>query len=142
MKFTDGMWLVRPGMRPQYAAEAYDLAATADGVTVHAPVRRIEHRGSALNQALLTINLTAPAEGVIGVEVTHHAGGVDRGPHFALAGDPGHRPATDLDDDRVEIRSGSLTARVRRGAPWHLEFGRDGRVLTVNGVKALGFVDT
>jgi alpha-D-xyloside xylohydrolase len=142
MKFTDGMWLVRPGMRPQYAAEAYDLAATADGVTVHAPVRRIEHRGSVLNQALLTMRLTAPAEGVIGVEVTHHAGGVDRGPHFALAEDPGRRPATDVRDDGVEIRSGPLAARVRRGAPWHLEFAHGDRVLTVNGAKALGFVDT
>jgi alpha-D-xyloside xylohydrolase len=142
MKFTDGMWLVRPGMRPQYAAEAYDVAGTGDGVTVHAPVRRIEHRGSTLNQALLTIRLTAPLPGVVGVEVTHHAGGVDRGPHFDLATDPDHRPETDIGDDAVEIRSGSLRARVRRGAPWHLEFRHEDRVLTTNGAKALGFVDT
>ncbi len=142
MKITDGMWLVRPGMYPQYAAEAYDMDATPEGLTVYAPVRRIEHRDSILNIALLTVRLTAPLPGVIGVEVTHHAGGVDRGPHFVLTADSAHRPETEIGDDAAEIRSGLLTARVRRGAPWHLEFLHDGRVLTTNGVKALGFVDT
>src|SRR2546426_2116522 len=142
MKITDGMWLVRKGMDPQYAAEAYDVAATPDGITVYAPVRRIEHRDSVLNIALLTVRLTAPLPGVISVEVTHHAGAVDRGPHFELAQDPAHRPETDVGDKAAEIRSGSLTARVSRGAPWRLEFLHEGRVLTTNGARALGFVDT
>jgi alpha-D-xyloside xylohydrolase len=143
MKILDGMWLVRPGMHPQYAAEAYDVDATPDGLTVYAPVRRIEHRGSVLNIALLTVRLTAPLPGVVGVEVTHHAGGVDRGPHFALNADSAHRPETEIGGDVAEIRSGSLTARVRRGgAPWQLDFLHEGRVLTSNGAKALGFVDT
>ena len=142
MKITDGMWLVQPGMHPQYAAEAYDMDATAEGLTVYAPVRRIEDRGSILNIALLTVRLTAPLPGVIGVEVTHHAGGVDRGPRFDLASDSVHRPKAEIGHHTAEIRSGLLTARVRRGSPWCLEFLHDGRVLTTSGVKALGFVDT
>jgi alpha-D-xyloside xylohydrolase len=142
MKITDGMWLVRKGMDPQYAAEAYDVTATPDGITVYAPVRRIEHRGSVLNIALLTVRLTAPLPGVISVEVTHHAGAVDRGPHFELARDAAHRPETAVGDKAAEIRSGSLTARVARGAQWRLEFLHEGRVLTTNGPGALGFVDT
>src|ERR687885_1757702 len=106
MKITDGMWLVREGMHPQYAAEAYDVTASPEGLTVHAPVRPIEHRGSVLNIALLTVRLTAPLPGVIGVEVTHHAGGVNRGPQFELARDPAHRPETDVGDKTAEIRSG------------------------------------
>ena len=142
MKITDGMWLVREGMNPQYAAEAYDLAATPEGLTVYAPVRPIEHRGSVLNIALLTVRLTAPLPGVIGVEVTHHAGGVHRGPDFELARDTTYRPETEVGEEAAEIRSGSLTARIRRGVPWQLEFLHDGRLLTSNGVKALGFVTT
>ena len=142
MKFTDGMWLARPGMRAQYAAEAYDVDVDPDGVTVYAPVRRIEHRGSVLNLAMLTIRLTAPLPGIVGVEVIHHAGGVPRGPRFALADDPVHRPETDLRDEEVQIRSGSLAARVRRDGAWRLEFTHEGRVLTTNGAKDLGFVDT
>src|ERR671920_1667064 len=122
MKITNGMWLVRDGMAPQYAAEAYDVEAVPEGVTVYAPVRRIEHRGSVLNIALLTARLTAPLPGVIGVEVTHHAGGMDRGPHFELTGDGTYRPETDVADHAAEIRSGPLTARVSRGGPWRLEF--------------------
>jgi alpha-D-xyloside xylohydrolase len=59
-----------------------------------------------LNIGLLTVRLTAPLPGVVGVEVVHHAGAVDRGPHFEIADDPGHRPETPLDDDAAEIRSG------------------------------------
>jgi alpha-D-xyloside xylohydrolase len=142
MKITDGMWLVREGMLPQYAAEAYDVEATADGLTVYAPVHRIEDRGSVLNIGLLTVRLTAPRPGVIGVEVIHHAGGVDRGPRFELAIDPDHRPATDVGDEVAELRSESLTARISRGTSWRLEFRHDDRVLTTNGAGALGFVDT
>ena len=36
MKITNGMWLIRDGMQPQYAAEAYDVAAGPEGLTVHA----------------------------------------------------------------------------------------------------------
>ena len=41
MKITNGMWLIREGMEPQYAAEAYDVDESADGLMVYAPVRRI-----------------------------------------------------------------------------------------------------
>ena len=64
MKITDGMWQVREGMFPQYAAEAYDVDESADGLTVYAPVRPIEHRGSVLNIGLLTVRLTAPLPGL------------------------------------------------------------------------------
>ena len=142
MKITDGMWVIREGMDPHYAAEAYDVTATPDGLTVYAPERRVDHRGSVLNTALLTVRLTAPLPGIIGVEVAHHSGGPDRGPRFELAQDGSHRPETAITDEVAEVRSGSLTARVRRGAPWHLEFLHEGQVLTTNGVKALGFVNT
>jgi alpha-D-xyloside xylohydrolase len=142
MKITDGMWLIRQGMDPQYAAEAYDVDAISEGLTVYAPIRRIEHRGSVLNTALLTVRLTAPLPGVVGVEVTHHEGGLDRGPHFELARDEANRPETDIGEKTAEIHTASLTARVIRSAPWHLEFLHEGRVLTSNGFRALGFVTT
>ncbi|RZS82974.1 alpha-D-xyloside xylohydrolase [Motilibacter rhizosphaerae] len=141
MKITDGMWFVREGMRPQYAAEAYDITEVADGLLVHAPLRRIEHRGSVLNVGLLTVHLTAPLPGVIGVEVTHHAGALDRGPHVTVASD-GADPEVRVGDKDAELRSGSLTARITRGAPWQLEFLSGGRVLTTSAAKSLGFVET
>jgi alpha-D-xyloside xylohydrolase len=142
MKITDGMWLIREGMDPHYAAEAYDVAATLEGLTVYAPERPVDHRGSVLNTALLTVRLTAPLPGIIGVEVAHHSGGADRGPRFGLAQDGSHQPEIAITDEIAEVRSGSLTARVRRAAPWRLEFLHQGQVLTTNGVKALGFLNT
>ncbi|MBB5789671.1 alpha-xylosidase [Jiangella mangrovi] len=145
MKFTDGFWQLRPGVHALYAAEAYDIwRGTADGTLVaYAPTQRIAKRGDTLNRPLLTVTLTAPIPGVIGVRIQHHAGGPEhRGFELARAeGDGGHHAAVVIDETGGRLTSGELTATITRGAPWNLTFtGADGRVLTASGAKSAGYV--
>ncbi|MFF4339106.1 alpha-xylosidase [Kitasatospora sp. NPDC001540] len=140
MKFTDGYWLMRPGVTARYATEVADVRAEEHRLTLYAPVKHVRGRGDTLNSPLLTVECWSPAEGVIGVRATHHAGSVRRGPEFALPGaDPGsgkvHR-----DGDVLELRSGELTLRVDTSGPWRLEFTANGRVLTGVGERGTGFV--
>ncbi|MGW2618139.1 alpha-xylosidase [Streptomyces sp. NPDC001500] len=143
MKFTDGHWLMRPGCTPGFAAEVADAHAGTDRMTLYAPVKHINGRGGTLNSALLTVECWSPAEGVIGVRTTHHAGSVRRGPEFALSGS---RFADDgvgkvrRDGQLLELTSGELTLRVDSSRPWRLEFVADGRVLTSAGERGTGFV--
>ncbi|NED94093.1 alpha-xylosidase [Phytoactinopolyspora alkaliphila] len=154
MKFTDGYWGMRPGVQALHPAQAYDVqAGTESGdasLTVYAPTRRIRHRGDTLNRPMATIRLFSPAPGVVGVRLTHHAGGRERPPHFALPGagaaDGKDRASIRVDDDVAELTSGSLTARVHRGDTWRLDFvatdratGQE-RVLTSSGPKSMGFM--
>lgn len=160
MKFTEGFWRMSPDLTPAFAAEARSLESAnaptggtagrpgrpEDGgtaLTVFAPARRIERRGDTLNVAAFTITLWSPAEGIIGVRVVRHAGRVDRGPHFDLVVDPGAGPTVRAGEDGAELTSGTLTARVERGAPWSLEFtsGATARRLTGGGAKSLGHID-
>src|SRR5260370_16030075 len=88
MKFTDGYWQLRKGVTMHRPAEAYDVTAAPDRLTIYAPARPIGHRADTLNNALLTVELWSPLEGVIGVRLTHFAGGQNRGPHFVPAARP------------------------------------------------------
>ncbi|MER5185348.1 alpha-xylosidase [Streptomyces sp. NPDC002896] len=145
MKFTDGFWLMRDGVRASYATEVRDVRATADRFTAYASVKRVQRRGDTLNSALISVDCFSPAEGVIGVRVTHHAGRRHRGPDFELPGADlnGGAGRVHRDGPVTELVSGPLTLRLDTAAPWALKFlGEDGRELTSAGHRGIGFVTT
>lgn len=138
MKFTDGFWHVRPGVDAQYAQEAYDIEAEDyRRLVVSAPTKTIERRGDTLNRSLLTVTLSTPLDGVIGVRIENHRGDT---PHrgFELVGAVEGLGAAKADDDGGVLTAGGLTARISRGAPWDLTFEADGRTLTSSGHKSVG----
>ncbi|MFV0252420.1 MAG: alpha-xylosidase [Beutenbergiaceae bacterium] len=139
MRFTDGYWHIRPGVRIDYAAQAYAVATTPTSIQVEAPNIEIEHRGQTLNRAVLSVDLSSPAEGVIRVRATRHSGAA-ASPGFAMPGAQQGIGATTLTDEEATLTSGPLTARLRRGAPWSLEFLVDGEPITASGAKSLASV--
>ncbi|MEU5322805.1 alpha-xylosidase [Streptomyces sp. NPDC021056] len=140
MKFTDGYWLMRPGCTARYAAEVADVRAEDHRLTLYAPVKHVSRRGQTLNSPLLTVECWSPAEGIIGVRTTHHAGSVRRGPEFALSGADAEAGKVHQDGAVRELTSGELTLRVDTEQPWRLEFTAGGRVLTSAGERGTGFV--
>ncbi|MFE6060724.1 alpha-xylosidase [Streptomyces sp. NPDC056431] len=139
MKFTDGYWLMRPGVTARYATEVADVRADEHRMTLYAPVKHVLGRGGMLNSPLLTIECWSPAEGVIGVRATHHAGSVHRGPEFALPGGQPDAGKVHRDGTVVELSAGELSLRVDTSEPWRLEFTAGGRVLTSVGERGTGF---
>ena len=113
-----------------------------DALTAYAPTRKIENRGDTLNEPLLTVRCTSPAPDVLAISIGHFLGGRARSPQFSLAADPATSVTVAVDDHEASITSGALTARLRRGKPWNLEFLADGRVLTASGSKAMALLST
>ncbi len=142
MKFTDGYWLMRDGVRAHYAKEIADAHVEDDRLTLYAEVRHVERRGHTLDGPLLTVECYSPAEGVIGVRTTHLAGREERGPSFALRSDPGHQAKAARDGSMLELSSGSLSLRVDTAAPWRLDFTAEGRVLTSAEARGTGIATT
>lgn len=139
MKFTDGFWQLRPGVTALYAQEAYDMVATDSSLVVTAPTKVIERRGDTLNRPVLTVTLTSPLEGVIGVRIEHFSGGRDERGFELVGAEPGHA-VIQVRDDAGILTSGDLTARVTPGAPWNLEFSSGETTLTRSGHKAQAYV--
>ncbi|MEB8339035.1 alpha-xylosidase [Streptomyces endophyticus] len=143
MKFTDGFWLMRDGVEASYATEVRDVRVDADRFTAFAAAQRIERRGDTLNSPLLTVDCFTPAEGVIGVRVTHHAGKRRLGPDFLLPGEDAGTGAVRRDGTRVELSSGPLSVCLDEAAPWQLSFrDADGREVTSSGRKGTAFFHT
>ncbi|MEV6421185.1 alpha-xylosidase [Streptomyces sp. NPDC051662] len=141
MKFTDGHWQLRAGVTAHYAVSVADSVVADDRFTLYAPVTRVTHRGDTLNSPLLTVECWSPAEGVIGVRCTHHAGGGPRRPEFALASGQDGSPAKVVrEGSTIELVSGELSLRTDTAASWQLDFIAGGQVLTSVGRRGTGFM--
>jgi alpha-D-xyloside xylohydrolase len=143
MKFTNGFWRVRDGVQISYAVQPRDVRLSSKRFTAYAAVQNVARRGDTLNAPLLTVDCFSPAEGVIGVRVTHHAGKRRPGPDFALGEEPDGAGEVRRDGTVTELTSGPLTLRLDEAAPWALAFlGADGRELTRAGAKGTAFATT
>jgi alpha-D-xyloside xylohydrolase len=136
MKFTDGFWLLRPGVTATYAAEAYEVDATDSSLTAFAPGKPVNDRAASLNLGGLTIAVDSPYEGIARVRVTHHAGAAQpRG--FEFPGETGENATTASGPGWASLTSGDLDVKVATRAPFSVELLWKGRRLTGLGHKSL-----
>ncbi|MER5252841.1 alpha-xylosidase [Streptomyces sp. NPDC002855] len=139
MKFTDGFWLMRDGVRASYATDVRDVREGEGRFTAYAAVHRVRERGDTLNTPLVTVECFSPADGVIGVRATHHAGKAAHGPDFALNGTEG-AGILKREGTVTELTSGPLAVRLDTDKPWGLEFlDADGQRLTAVERRGTGF---
>src|SRR5699024_6007611 len=142
MKFTDGFWMIRPGVHALYGREASDVWAEGNTLCATVPTKVIERRGDTLNRTTLTVTLHSPLPGIIGVRIDHHQGGREEIGFDLVGTEAGHGDVA-VDDERGRLVSGAITATITRGAPWNLTFSETetGRVLTSSGEKSLGYLE-
>ena len=141
MKFTDGQWLLRPGVTANYAAEVRSISTEGGKLVVHAPVRPIRDRGDTLQGPLLTVTLSSPLPEIIRVRIEHFTGGIARGPQIPLV--PQANMAVEINDDAesATLTTGELIARVNRDS-WGITFQAGGRVLTASGSRGIAYMRT
>ncbi|MBN1810347.1 MAG: alpha-xylosidase [Anaerolineae bacterium] len=142
MKFTNGSWLVRPGVTLHYPVRVYDVEVEPDALTVYGPIGRFAHRGDTHDTPLLTARFSSPMADVIRVQIAHHRGGRPRKPAFEIKAQP--PPEVEIHDDAqaATLTSGRLTVRVEKGGKWRVEFKDGERLITSSGWQAMGYIDT
>ncbi|MFN2538804.1 MAG: alpha-xylosidase [Mycobacteriales bacterium] len=138
MKFTNGAWALRKGVRLAWVVEGLQARLTPDSIEVLGLTRKIAGRGDTLNTAAASIELTTPAPDVIRVVATHHAGSAPARPQFELSSSA-NTPV--ISDSPPQIASGRLTASVAT-SPWEITFTGDGRPLTGGSSQQLGIAQT
>ncbi|HVJ57552.1 MAG TPA: alpha-xylosidase, partial [Terrimicrobiaceae bacterium] len=141
MKFTDGQWLLRPGVTAHYATEARSVTSENGRLVTEVPVRAIRDRGDTLQGPLLTVTLSSPMRDVIRVRIEHFAGDRARGPHIPIASRANVSPEIRESADFAIFKSGELAARIKR-KNWALTFEAGGRVLTTSGWRAMAYMQT
>ncbi len=139
MKFSDGQWFLRPGVRATYAHEAHEVRVEGDRVVALAAARPVGSRGNVIDMPVLTVTLSAVAEGVIKVRIERHIGG-RRSPGFQFREVAGAGRAM-LTAQSGILQSGALRAELSKGAPWELSFWRGDLRLTGSGVKSIAHLE-
>ena len=140
MKFTDGQWLLQPGVAAHYATQAYAVELHDDRVVVLATTRPIRHRGDTLQGPTLTLTLSSPLPGVVRVQVEHYAASQAPRLHVPMPGATTPRVTIEETDARVTLTSGGLSVDVLKGDGWGLVFREGERVLTRSDGRGLGYL--
>ncbi|PKY02981.1 putative sugar hydrolase [Aspergillus campestris IBT 28561] len=141
MKFTEGMWRLREGVRIDWMSNVERLHIDKDKEAVDILMNKFQrHRGDTLNSATITARVTSPQEGIIGVNFVHWAGQVDRGPHYSIASSNGHTRITHA-DNRLSYTSGDLSLTMNT-APNELDltFSSPTKTLTGHSFRSIGYV--
>ncbi|MGZ7442253.1 alpha-xylosidase [Paenibacillus sp. TH7-28] len=136
MKFTDGNWLIRDGITLSPAVQAYDFQVQNNTLIASASTTPLRGRGDMINTTLLTMQFHSPLPGVIGVKLIHFAGVVDHGPHFELNEGGAHAEITE-NEQYAELKSGSLSVRINKGAQWSVDFYRGDERITGSRFKSM-----
>jgi alpha-D-xyloside xylohydrolase len=140
MKFTDGQWLLQPGIAAHYAAEAYAIDVRPDRLVVLATTRPIKHRGDTLQGPTLTVTITSPLEGVVRVAVEHFAASEAPRLHVPMPGSVPSAGLTSQTETHATLTTGALSVEVKKGEGWSLTFREGRRVLTRSDWRSLGYI--
>jgi alpha-D-xyloside xylohydrolase len=142
MKFTDGNWLLQPGVVAHYPAEAHDAAVSGRTLVIHAPARPIRHRGDTLQGPLLTIRIDSPMTDVIRVRIEHFTGAPQAGPHIPIFPEKRPKVLAKVSEKEAVLSSGGLSAHVsREKSAWGVAFKSGGRTLTSSPSRGMGYIE-
>lgn len=141
MKFTNGYWLMKDEITPDYAVEYADSRMDGNSLYVYAPCKHIADRGDCLNIGMLTIKLSSPMEDVIKVSIVHFAGTRYEGPFVEIQETNPHIEIEE-DDETIVYQSGSLKAVIdKRPSSWGIVFYDGDRRLTDSGFRNMAHMN-
>lgn len=138
MKFSDGNWMLPAGMSILNPHHVHAVRTDARKAEILALAVRGRGRADQINAPALTVTLTAPMEGIIGVRIEHHKGAAKRGPAFELFPDASFQPTIVDGEDTLTFTSGDLTLTISKDSDWRTEVTRGGKRLTGTGFRETG----
>ncbi len=138
MKFADGFWLNQRGYEVNYANQAFEIEPVENGFKVIATPFVVYNRAMMLGSANLEIVYTSTQENCIKVNITHHKGYVDNGPHFKL-NEGSYKPQVSVDDKQAVLISGNTKLVVSKET-WSFQFYYNDKRLTGGAWRSTGVI--
>ncbi|MCK0470180.1 alpha-xylosidase [Halalkalibacter sp. APA_J-10(15)] len=140
MKFSNGQWLTKEGYQLISPVELFDVDQHKDSVTLVGPPKPIVNRSGQLDTPLIEVNLSSPMKDVIRVQVDHHKGARDLGPHFEIKEDENVTVSIKNNDEGVVFSSGDVSAQISKEGGWELGFYYKDELLTASEFKSVAHV--
>lgn len=140
MKFSDGNWLIQPGLEIISPIQAFNPRLGEEDLEVYASPRDLTSRSAQLDLPVLTVRFSAPMKDVVRVRIYRYKGGRKLSPEFQIFEQSPVEVKNGQDEASAYIASGRLTARVQTKGNWGIDFYYDGKRITGSGFKAMGHV--
>lgn len=140
MKFSDGLWLNKPGYDVSYAVQAYETDVSDNSITVFAVPNAIWNRSMTLGGVYMEITYSSYAPDIIKVTMRHHNSPGKRKPCFELNEDMGYKPLITQGDGYIEMKSGGTVLRIKQGRSWDVSFSRNGKRLTGGAARSSSYI--
>jgi alpha-D-xyloside xylohydrolase len=138
MKFSDGEWLMQPGVSAFYPAEAHTVTELDGKLVIDAPTRNIKHRGDTLGGPLITVTLSSPMPNVVKVRLEHYAGVIDNDPQIPVQPQPAHKVVIENGAEEAVLRTGDLSVHVKKPG-WEVTFKGAGQYLTRTAWRGMAY---
>jgi alpha-D-xyloside xylohydrolase len=139
MRFTDGHWRIREGIKIHYPSMVWDYEVKEKEVIVYAPCTFVRNRGETLFGPLLEIHFSAPFPNVIEVISYHYKGVVEKGPSFELNKDKNFKPEILDKEDVIILKSGNLRVEINKKGVFKFTFFWKDKKLTSSGFKHMAY---
>jgi len=140
MKFSNGYWLMREGVRQFPCTDVRDVHINDTSVVMYVAPQKMFNRGQTLGGPLLTIKFAAPQEGILHLEMVHYEGANNPGPNYDYAN--ANCPLTVAEtEETVTIATGALVAKIQK-QPFQIEYFYNGKFLTSSVPRQLAYMTT
>ncbi|KAJ7109151.1 alpha-glucosidase [Mycena epipterygia] len=141
MRFNDGFWLLKHGVKSYYGLQVTQTKETDGAFELLVATRPIRHRGDTLGGPVLSVKVHSPTEGVIGVKLDHFA---HSSPFPVIPLFPDDQPILNstlkTTESGCSLTSGGLTAEITTN-PYTITFKSPTRTLTFAGQKYQAIFD-
>ncbi|KAI0085476.1 alpha-glucosidase [Irpex rosettiformis] len=149
MRFNDGFWLLKSGVKPYWGLQVVQAFPEENGYNLQVSTKPIRHRGDTLagnsvvkhDGPVFSIRVHSPTEGVVGVKIEHFKS-IPLTPEIPLFPDTPAIPNAQLSKgDKVwSVASGGLTAEITEN-PYTVTFKDEKRTLTFAGYRHQAIYD-
>lgn len=139
MKFTDGHWRVREGIKIHYPCLVWDFEIREKEIIIYAPSTFVKNRGETLFGPLFEIHFSAPFPNVIEVTSYHFKGVIEKGPNFELNRDENYKPEIIEEEDNLILKAGDLKVKINKKGNFKYTFYWKDKKLTSSGYKHMAY---
>ncbi|KAJ7285616.1 alpha-glucosidase [Mycena rebaudengoi] len=141
MRFNDGFWLLKHGVKSYYGLQVTQANEKGGTVELQVATRPIRHRGDTLGGPVLSVKVHSPTEGVIGVRIAHF---VHNTPSPDIPLFPDDKPILNstvaTSESGYSLTTGGLTAEITTN-PYTITFKSPTHTLTFAGEKYQALFD-
>jgi alpha-D-xyloside xylohydrolase len=132
--------MTKPGVTAFGCAEIRHANFTEDNFTVYIAPFEVRHRGQTLAGPLLTLEITAPRQDILGIKLYHYKNAMPDTPSFELFLDPQKMTFEETDEAYI-VKCGKMSATLVKGR-FSITIAYDGEILTRSDYKQAAYLTT